>query len=1066
MAAEHASVARWQDDLFPHIVDRLARETPDAVYGLWPSSPTTYEDGFRTVTYAQLANVVNGLAWWISEELGPGQGHEVLTYMGPNDVRLTALALAALKTGYVIFFTSPRNSPAAHKGLFSSLKCRTLLTTDPMPPLALPILETVQPRKLAIPSVGQLLGHSYPHFAFGKSFEQGRWDPVLILHTSGSTGLPKPVVWTQESARRHCNATSHEPPEGWTSLDRTVQGKRVMSTLPPFHGAGLGQFFLYAIPFGNVVIAPATTAIVTARGLVDALKQTPADVALLVPSVVAELAQAPELLSYCADHLELVIYIGGDLPQAIGDRVAARMPLHGRWGTSEVGTPPQIILPAGSGTHDWHYIYFDPCAGVAFDEVVDGAYELVIRRDEALADTQNVFAIPGQQHLEKEYRTGDLFKPHPTAPNAWRWQARADDIIVFLNGEKSNPVSMEQHILSRNSDLSGALVIGSQRFQAALLIEPAAAAAPLSTAEQAALIERVWPSVDEANQMAPAHARVEKRLILVTSPGRPMIRASKGTIQRPISLSQYAAEIDKLYADVEMTLEDEPTDAPLDLANRDVVALRVVESVSAVTGWSSLDDGVGFFDRGMDSLQALQITRALRRSLHLPTLALSTVYQNPTVSQLTSALLGEGKGPGDEDIMATFLDTYRGLIHQIPASKSPFPGQGWGLINVILTGSTGTIGRYLLRALLDRPGIGHIFCLNRGKDGGSAAQSSGFASAGLTRDGLKNRVTFLEADFAHPSLGLGNARYEALRSHVSLIIHNAWAVNFNLGLASFRPQLAGLVNLFKLSATAEHLIKLFFVSSVGAVSGRSVDAGPAPETVLESFGMPYANGYSRSKLLSELLCDTAARHLRIPVTIARVGQVAGAARQGGEWKRSEWFPSLVISSLHLTCLPDSLGSQFSTIDWIPSDLLAETMIDLALNPKSKSATSSGAEVFNLRNPHTVTWGEVLPTIIAAAQEHVGKILPVVSPSAWLGRLEESVAAAENGGSDMLVTVASFNPAMKLLDFYREGLWSLGAASNPMSVECALAASATLREMSPVGTEWMRKWIKEWTSSAE
>lgn len=46
-----------------------------------------------------------------------------------------------------------------------------------------------------------------------------------------------------------------------------------------------------AIPYGNVVIAPTAAAIPTAQGVVNALKQAPADAAILVPSVVAELAQ-------------------------------------------------------------------------------------------------------------------------------------------------------------------------------------------------------------------------------------------------------------------------------------------------------------------------------------------------------------------------------------------------------------------------------------------------------------------------------------------------------------------------------------------------------------------------------------------------------------------------------------------------------------------------------------------------------------------------------------------------------------------------------------------------------
>lgn len=624
---------------------------------------------------------------------------------------------------------------------------------------------------------------------------------------------------------------------------------------------------------------------------------------------------------------------------------------------------------------------------------------------------------------------------------------------------------MEQHILARNHELSGALVIGSQRFQAALLIEAAKAAGPLTTAEQAALIERVWPSVNEANRVAPAHARVEKALILVTTPDRPLIRAGKGTIQRPASLSQYAADIDKLYTDVDMALNDEPAGVPLDLANKNTVALRIRDSLLAVTGWPDIDDTVNFFDSGMDSLQALQVTRALRRCLQLPSLALSTVYQNPTIPQLTSALLDKGEAPSDDDIMSPLLATYRGLIHQIPVPKSSALDREES-VDVLLTGSTGTIGTYLLRALLDRPGIGHIFCLNRGEHGGSDAQSSSFTTSGLKTDDLDDRVTFLQADLAHPLLGLDKTTHDVLRARVGLVIHNAWTVNFNLGLMAFRPQLAGLVNLFTLSAAATHRVHFVFVSSVGAVSGRSAETGAAPEKVLESFDTPHANGYARSKFLSEQLCDVAARHLGIPVTVARVGQVAGAVRQGGKWKRSEWFPSLVISSFHIGCLPDSLGPRFSAIDWIPSDLLADVLVDLTRDAGSSTGNNSGAGVFNLRNPGVVAWAAILPAISAAAQGNLGRALEVVSPSTWLSRLEESMTAvAESDNSTDLATEVASNPAIKLLDFYRNGLWSDGDGDSlqPMSIEHTLAASATLRDMPPVGSEWVREWVNEWVS---
>ncbi|KAI0384450.1 putative NRPS-like enzyme [Hypomontagnella monticulosa] len=1062
MVNEHSRIARWQNDLLPHIVDRLARDRPDAVYGLWPVAPASYEAGFRTITYAQLANVVNGLSWWITEQLGPSQCHEVLTYVGPNDVRLTALILAAIKTGYVLFLTSPRNSPAAHRSLFGALKCQNLVTTDPVPPSVTPILEAVKPRKLTLPGVNELLGEPYPHFPFDKTFEQARWDPLFIVHTSGSTGLPKPLIWTHETAARLHNYSNRPPPEGVSSIDRITHGKRVLSTMPPFHGAGLGQYLFYAIPFGNIVVAPATAAIVTAQGFVDALKKTPVDVAVLVPSVVAELAQNSDLLDFCASHLELILYIGGDLPQEIGDQIAARIPLRCQWGASEVGIPQQLISPE-FGPSDWGYVRFHPCVGAVFEEIADGAHELVIRRDEKLADTQPAFSIRGQDKLEKEYRTRDLFRPHPTIADAWRWQARADDIIVFLNGEKTNPVSMEQHIVARNPELGGALVVGAQRFQAALLIEPVSGATGLTTAQQAALIERIWPSVDEANQVSPAHARVEKALILTTAAGRPLIRASKGTIQRAASLAQYKYEIDNLYADIDTLPEDE-TDAPHDAVNNDAIAHLIRDSISGALGLPEVDDSFSFFENGMDSLQALQLTRALRRALRRPNIALSTIYQNPTIPQLTLALTKQREGPKDRDIMAPLLATYQELIRQLPKPKSLVPNEGRD-IDVILTGSTGTLGTYILRSLLDRPGIGHVFCLNRSQDGGRGVQSFRFMAAGLTTDGLKDRVTFVQADLAHPYLGLDDATYQKLRTRVALVIHNAWPVNFNLGLSSFRPQLAGLVNLSSLAAAAApRTMRFLFVSSVGAVAGWPTNAGPAPEAVLESLDTPSANGYSQSKFISERLCDTAARHLGVPVAIARVGQVAGAIRQVGMWNRSEWLPSLVISSLHLGCLPDSLGPLFSEIDWVPSDLLADTLVDLANYPSSEVGTGSGADVFNLRNPRTVSWDTILPAITDAAAR-LGRKPEVVPPLTWLSRLQESMAAATKGDSNDLKAIAISNPGIKLLDFYQNGLWTHDAtASQPMSVDRTLGASQTLRDMLPVGVEWMRKWVEEWVQA--
>jgi acyl-CoA synthetase (AMP-forming)/AMP-acid ligase II len=100
-------MANYRDDfsvystLLPHLIDHFAKTKPDAVYAEYPLSPISYDLCFRLITFRDLANTVNGIAWWLTGILGLGNG-EVLAYIGPNDLRYPALVLGAIKAGYVV----------------------------------------------------------------------------------------------------------------------------------------------------------------------------------------------------------------------------------------------------------------------------------------------------------------------------------------------------------------------------------------------------------------------------------------------------------------------------------------------------------------------------------------------------------------------------------------------------------------------------------------------------------------------------------------------------------------------------------------------------------------------------------------------------------------------------------------------------------------------------------------------------------------------------------------------------------------------------------------------------
>lgn len=88
--------------LLNHMVDDIARVRPCSVWAEMPVSTTSYEAGFRKITYRMLANAINGAAWWMHESLGPGKEFETLAYFGPWDIRYVVLLLGAVKAGYKV----------------------------------------------------------------------------------------------------------------------------------------------------------------------------------------------------------------------------------------------------------------------------------------------------------------------------------------------------------------------------------------------------------------------------------------------------------------------------------------------------------------------------------------------------------------------------------------------------------------------------------------------------------------------------------------------------------------------------------------------------------------------------------------------------------------------------------------------------------------------------------------------------------------------------------------------------------------------------------------------------
>lgn len=55
-------------------------------------------------------------------------------------------------------------------------------------------------------------------------------------HTSGTTGVPKPIIWTHETCALAAAAKNEEAPKTTSTVEGLLlNGKRIVVTLPPFH---------------------------------------------------------------------------------------------------------------------------------------------------------------------------------------------------------------------------------------------------------------------------------------------------------------------------------------------------------------------------------------------------------------------------------------------------------------------------------------------------------------------------------------------------------------------------------------------------------------------------------------------------------------------------------------------------------------------------------------------------------------------------------------------------------------------------------------------------------------
>ncbi|KAI3337126.1 acetyl-CoA synthetase-like protein [Xylariaceae sp. AK1471] len=955
--------------------------------------------------------------------------YKTIGLFAPSDLSFVITFFALFRLGCKVLTVSIRLSEPACLHLIERTECDTMIigstvriasTTDglkktrpdltfiPMPTRA----EFDIPDSSAEPVVRPILDREAEHAQL-----------ALFGHSSGSTGHPKPLALSHRSVLNN---------------NYSGTGCKAFNALPWYHLHGLFTSFqaIYMRKTAHLYNADLP---LTAEHLVAALKEIQPEICHTVPYVLklmAERQDGIEVLQRC----KFVTSAGARTPDELGDRVVKQgINLGVIFGLTEVGHMGDSIYRE-PGDDSWVYVrpYASLHSHMFFKKIGEGVYEAVYLKSHPalMSTTSNSNDPPGSFHSK------DLFTPHPTIKNAWKYIARDDDRITLLSGEKILPLSMEG-IVRESPLVRDGLMVGNDRLMPGLLIFRSTAAAALPDDE---VIDAIWPMVEAANGVMDEYARVTRDMIVPLAADVEYPATDKNNIIRAASYRKFEDVIEKLYnKDTEM---NGLAKKQLSLEELEEYVFRVVRDHANI---EVPDYETDFFAAGIDSLRAAQLRRLLQQELDLGghSLATNVVYDAGNVAKLAGVLYsmrtgeqlqnGHSNEKSEVAKMEELISEYGHFETQKPKPKSDV---------VILTGATGALGAHVLNQLLGDPTVTHVYCLVRGDDAlGRMSESLEARGLGSFKNdsARASKLTALSTnDFGAPKLGLRTEEYAVLQNSTTLVIHAAWPVNFNIALASFRPQVAGLRNFLDLASATPSPARVVFVSSIS--TAFNMPAGVSvPEDPIESLEYAATTGYARSKLIGERICETAGAS-GAAVGVLRVGQIS-ADSVNGIWNEKEHVPLLVRSATEVKALPRLYGYG-GHCEWMSVDTVAATVLQLA------DKLAAGTSFYNIVPPHAFSWNDrFLPTLREAGLE-----FEEVDLTEWLKRLRARANELGSAAEEKL-------PAIKLADYYEETYGeSAGGYGAKLNFENgrACADSVALRtcpELSEVAI--VRKMLQYW-----
>ncbi|KAJ7485112.1 male sterility protein-domain-containing protein [Mycena galericulata] len=487
----------------------------------------------------------------------------------------------------------------------------------------------------------------------------------------------------------------------------------------------------------------------------------------------------------------------------------------------------------------------------------------------------------------------------------------------------------------------------------------------------------------------------------------------------------------------------------------DQIQAFLLELSAKLCNVTKISATVDLFQQGFnDSIATaflLHVIRALRsrRNAALAraadTIEKNLVHSYLTISQLSAYLAGLTA----EENLITKYTTTSGL-----APRRDVPDSGQPAV-VLLTGSAGNLGSQILASLLKDNRVVKIYAFDRPLSRSLADRHLDmFKQRALDTLLLSSpKIVWVEGQIQDKHLGLNPVLYGEMRDSVTLIIHNAWRLNFNMKVTAFEPYILGTRHLIDLALSSPRTPRFLFTSSIATVDSWDSSRGPFPELMMADAHLAMG-GYGQGKYVAERILAQSG----LNVICFRLGQIYGSPPTGA-WATSNWVPILVKTSIILGCLP--LGD--GLVSWIDFETVAQAIMDVAFAPLQKSHCLP--TVLNVVHPRPVPWDFVMNCVrnVLLKEKHGFKNLRLVGFPEWFKELE---ACSASGRYDKETL-----PGLKLLEFFRQMSSSSVGSPNAefggwtnLAVSKIQELSPAVHDVSSINEETVEAWMNYWRAS--